>query len=227
MSTPVPPRVVNYAPHIRLSAIGRLSDSGERFQYGVNLGSTGPVTVPLTLGLPAYYNDLAADVRAFHGSLGANISNQAVLELVKFALIGSNGKYTADPRIVDVADQAGSVSSVLPPPQTALAVSLTSGRRGPGGKGRFYLPMPGVGVVAGPLTIDTVSRNQIQAAAATFLTALNNRPGIDGVDVEVIIASTKGYNTKVTGVRVGRVLDTIRSRRTSLSEDFTAPTAVS
>lgn len=227
MSTPLPARVVNYAPHIRLSAIGRLSDSGERFSYGVNLGSTGPVTVPLTLNVPAYFADLAADVRAFHGSLGANISNQAVLELVKFALIGSDGKYTADPRIVDLVDQAGSVSSVLPAPQTALAISLTTGRRGPTGKGRFYLPMPGVGVEAGPLTIPAVSRNQIQAAAAGFLNALNNRPGIDGIDVEVIVASTKGTNTKVTGVRVGRVLDTIRSRRTSLGEDFTAPTGVS
>ena len=49
---------------------------------------------------------------------------------------------------------------------------------------------------------------------------MNNRPGVDFSDVVVVIASTKGTNSPVTAVRVGRVPDTIRSRRTALPEGY-------
>lgn len=217
-----------FAPHMRMTVLGRCGSSGERWAWGVNFADP---TVTSALGIDytanaAVFQDLAADVKTFHENAFLGLSFEAKLESVKFATIGPDGKYTADPFIVDVVDTNGAASTVVPA-QLAMAVSLTTARRGPTGKGRFYLPMPGIAVTAGSLTWSDAYRDQAQTACGEFLNNLNNAPGIDVLNLQVVVASTKGYNTAVTGVRVGRVPDTIRSRRRGLPEAFDSPTPVS
>lgn len=223
-----------YEPHIRMSAIGRLGAGPgvERFQYSLNLarGQNGSGGVPGLQPNQTAWNDFAEDLRAFHGSAALSLHPLAVLEEVKFARIGADGKYTEDPVIVNVADTPGGgptdvtvTQMVLP--QSALAVSLTTPRRGPSGKGRFYLPMPVIGLTTN-LQVQDVQRDQIQARVAQLIGDLGNQPGFDVLDLQVVVASTKGYNTSVTGVRVGRVLDTIRSRRRSIDEAYDPVTPV-
>jgi hypothetical protein len=55
---------------------------------------------------------------------------------------------------------------------------------------------------------------------------LNNWPAADVNDPKVIVASSKGYNTTVTGIRVGQAFDTIRTRREDLMETYGATLAV-
>ena len=107
-------------------------------------------------------------------------------------------------------------------PQTALVASLVTKRAGATGKGRAFLPAP-------PYGLDTDYRLQVfhaesyAVAMARLIGDLNTRhgaaPGDDNGRVSVF--SSKGYSTPVTAVRVGRVLDTQRSRRTDVIEGYT------
>lgn len=227
MSTPqpVPGPVV---PHIRISLLGRLgSSSGERFSYGVNYGrADGTGGAGDGFNNQVVFDDLAGDCVNFHARTATLLNSAAILETVKFAFIGANGKYTRDPYIANVVDTPGAIAGIPPAPQVALAVSLGTARRGPTGRGRFYLPLPASPPSAGDFTIPVGDANSVRDSAATFLNDLNNMPALDVFDYRVVIISSKGYSSVVTNVRVGRVLDTIRSRRTQLPESYGPPVAV-
>jgi hypothetical protein len=87
--------------------------------------------------------------------------------------------------------------------------------------------MPGVFLTRDTLQLQQADHASILQSSASFLNALGNEPGIDVLGLTPVVASTKGYNSIVTGVRVGRVLDTIRSRRASLPENYGATVDVS
>lgn len=219
-----------FAPHTRVTAIGTLGTGADRFSYGLNLGFTGaPAALP-----QAGLEDITASIKAMHKRATSGVSADAVLTEVKFASIGADGKYTADPVVIAVTGGAGggnnAFNQVLP--QSALAVSLMTDRRGPSGKGRFYLPMPAFATAgANSFQITQANADGVRDSVQTMLNEILNAPGLDNVNNEldpvVVVASTKGFNTPVTGVRVGRVVDTIRTRRNALSENYTtiAPVA--
>lgn len=218
-----------FAIHNRVSCIGYLgAPNQEMFSYGFNIGVTQNV-IP-SQG-PEILQDIVDDITAFHGRANTHISNGAVLTMVKFAQIGADGKYTKDPVIFTV-NQAGGVTSnqAFTLPQSALAISLGTARRGPTGRGRFYIPLPVLDVdAADGFRFNPNVALAIRDSAATLLNDVNNAPGIDyfGTEPEVVIASSKGYNTRVTTVRVGRIVDTIRSRRNQLAEIYTPDAAIS
>lgn len=170
--------------------------------------------------------DMAADCVAFFGNLNTGIHGSTVLTEVKLASIGADGKYTDEP-FVEAVSQAGgwTQGAVLHPYQVSLAVSLDTDRRGASGRGRIYLPTPGFALQTDS-TIQTVHAEGVRDQVATLLTNLNNNAGFDTTDTSVVIASSKGFNSPVTSVRVGRLLDTVRSRRRSLGEKYSASAAV-
>lgn len=223
-----------YAPHVRCTALGRLSTSGERFAYGLNVARGDSIAQAVFGNVFAenqtVFDDLAEDFRSFHATAAARIASAAVLEEVKFAQIGPDGKYTDDPVIVNVADTPGGQAGGPVPesmvlPQSALVVSLGTARRGPTGKGRFYLPMPVIDL-SPDLLMPVSNRDPVEAAAATFINNINEQPGLDVLNIRVVVASSKGYNTVVNSVRVGRAIDTMRSRRASIDEAYGVPTAI-
>jgi hypothetical protein len=209
--------------HTRISALGRVGTAGERFSYGVNMIATNPGQSQMPSQSEA--EDIAADFKAFHGRATSRISAQCVLEEVKVASIGEDGKYTEDPIIVAAlqAGQGGNIGYTLP--QAALVASLVTERRGPSGKGRFFIPMPEAQLESGSLLLPVLIVEQVRASVAQLITALNNEPGLDGLERRVAVISTKGFTTLVTGVRVGRVVDTMRSRRKGLAESYTSTLA--
>ena len=145
-------------------------------------------------------------------------------------MIGADGKYVEDARVVNVTDTMGGGAetngAAYARAQTALAVSLVTGRRGPTGKGRFYLPCP-TALHDDTFLISAAAAEGVRASAVTLINDLNNLPGLDSFpSFGVVVASSKGYNTPVTGVRVGRVVDVIRSRRSSIAEAYTTVAAV-
>lgn len=212
--------------HYRVSAIGTIgpvSAPVEGFSYGVSMarsegegGTDGDLQINLDQA-----RDIAADIRAFHTAAGAHIAGQAVLRQVKVASIGPNGKYTREPLIVDIPPSPGSGISGNVLPQAALCVSLESERYGPTGKGRFFLPCPSTQMDSN-FQISAAVAEEVRATTVRLLDALNDEPGIDVLGLGVCIASSKGYNSRVTKVRVGRVIDTMRSRRRALLEAYTA-----
>lgn len=212
-----------YANHLRLTMSGEFRTTGnvpfERFAYRLNLSDPGGLAGAARAYSDAAAVDYAADAVAFHGSTNVAIGGVARLTEVKLARIGVDGKYREDPFIVAV-DTPGGAATMENAPQVSIAVSLVTDRRGPTGKGRFYLPAPSLKASPNDGRVPAVQAEFLAEQVKIFLNAVNNRPGIDGPSPTVTIASVKGYNSDVTGVRVGRVLDTIRSRRTSIPETY-------
>lgn len=211
-----------FAPHLRVSAIGRLGNAAaEIFSYSLALAvDDGDKFLPGLDGNQDVWDDVAEDMRAFHGTPQLRLAPRAVLQVVKIARIGADGKYSAAPIVVDVRDTPGGDSSGfggLIAPQVAMACSLHTDRRGATGRGRFYLPMPLVDLQE-DLRMTQQDADARGAIVAQLVANLNNQPGFDVLGLNVYIASSKGYNTRVTGASVGRVIDTMRSRRNALNE---------
>lgn len=204
------------ANFLRLVASGTLYNA-ETFSFGMSL-------VPNFTGDPdpdpaLYIDDIAADVAAYFNSVG--VDNSARLTLLKLNLIGPNGRYVSDEETIQheydpVVTGNGSGN---PAPQVALAISLMTDRlRGRAHAGRFYLPVPTVALGEdGRLTVPQATN---YATATTTLLNDINATIPSGWDVGVASDIGTGRFETVRRVRVGRVLDTIRSRRRSLDEAY-------
>ncbi len=223
------PKILNpaFVNHIRLTMTGTMDATVqggqviEEFAYRLNLSD--PANSADKAGQAA---DFAADAVAFHGAVDTQIGGIARLTEVKVARIGPDGRYREDPILVPVDARGAHGAFLMYPPQVALAVSLLTARRGPRGKGRFYLPAPCLPISAVSGLTSALDRARVATSVQTFLNNINNRAGLDANAPEVVVASTAGHNTVVNAVRVGLALDTIRSRRGDLPEAYSAPLAV-
>lgn len=142
------------------------------------------------------------------------------LSMIKFNLIGTDGHYVDKNNSVlhELIPPAHGASESSVAPQLALAISLrTAARRGLAHAGRIYMPVP-VCPVGGDGRVSVAERAPYITHATSFLDALNAAG--EGWVVGVVSNVREGGQRRVTNVRVGRVLDTIRSRRTSLDEDY-------
>ena len=100
------------------------------------------------------------------------------------------------------------------PLQTALTVSLMSHRPGATGRGRFFLPLQVPGEIADDFRVTQAFTNLVATRAAALVS------GVNALGNPCVINSSKGYNSTVTGVRVGRAPDTMRSRREKVAETY-------
>jgi hypothetical protein len=161
---------------------------------------------------------------------GAPINGHASAGItsVKLNRIGANGKYADEEtrEYVFPTRQQGNVAG-NPPAQLAVAVSLlTAVDRGRAHRGRFYLPALSTFIALGTDGRATASAAGIAAAAGKRLVDQINDlydalPVTDTSRMRVGVASDIGGGTfrEATCVAVGRVPDTMRSRRSSLVED--------
>lgn len=174
------------------------------------------------------YQDIVDNIKHWFTGPEARISHHATLEWVKFALVGTDGKYV-------VADDGSYVLNetydfdpligylnVSVAPQLSVALTMeTAVRRGAGRYGRIYPPLTGE-----PSNDGYDNNHGMRATAfASLLNSINNSMDgpltDDSVNPRVIVASSvrEGRNAIVTNVKVGRVIDTQRSRRNALVED--------
>jgi hypothetical protein len=148
------------------------------------------------------------------------ISKFAQIDTVKLNEIGPDGRYVNSETVVReiVGGIVGVADSVIYPPQVALVVSLdTAIRRGRAHGGRFYLPLPGPTLLSSG-TLAVAEQEKYVDSATTLIEQLNN--ALQPWQVGVVSDIGPGAQQRVTHVRVGRVLDTMRSRRRSLDEAY-------
>ena len=205
----------------RLVVSGSLHDT-ESFSWGLSLVSSLQTTGAVVATVPQGIIDA---VVAFHATEGVS-SSAAKIETIKLNEIGTNGRYVNQGATVqyDLDPPAAGASSPHFPPQVALVVSLgTDVARGRAHAGRFYIPSPGASMETNGM-IGPGWQGVVAAAAATMINAINATESV----LRVGIVSNLGIGAEhpVTSVRVGRVLDTLRSRRTSLDEGYTVPIGV-
>lgn len=101
------------------------------------------------------------------------------------------------------------------PLQVALACSLVTARPDATGKGRFFLPWPDKYALAGDFRLSTSQQTAIMGQVRTFLNS-----AVTSVGAPLVVASSKGYLSNVTAVRLGRLPDTQRSRRARAVEGY-------
>jgi hypothetical protein len=106
------------------------------------------------------------------------------------------------------------------PNQITLAATLATGySRGPAHKGRFYLPMVAFQAQVADGLIATAAADAAQDVVSVWLTTCNAADP----DYRVAVFSRKAgapQHKLVTGIHIGRVLDTQRRRRRSLPEKY-------
>lgn len=142
----------------------------------------------------------------------------AVLELVKFNEIGTNGRYVSPFTCLTelVPGVANSGESLFPNQVSVVVTTLTDASRGLAARGRMFFPIPTVSVQADGM-INSTAVGNIGTAAKTLLDSLNGAEA--GVVASVFSAVGAGAVRPITAVGVGRVLDTIRTRRQALTEE--------
>lgn len=216
--------------HIHVQWGGTLP-GGEIWSNSLRMGGSGVgenAYVPTHADLETWvHGNMKTVISAWHSNVACKVSNSAKLTFLKANVTDMAGHYTDPTTIEHVYSPvvSGGVSSNPHPTQVALVVALTTDvSRGWAHRGRFYMPMPCQLVDATNGLISAADAIQVATAAATFIHDLADEPGLDlGVfDQRVLVMSQRGTGAThvVTGVDVGRVLDTQQRRRNALPETY-------
>lgn len=212
-------------PHLLISVQGDAWAGTETWQFGVRARFTGLIDEPR---LDALASALAAPTEAFFASAALGISNRARLLSLKVANVLTTGLYPDGqaPGIhTYAAPVPGTSGSTVIPQQTVAVTLLTARARGRASKGRFYLP-PAFRTIGADGTFPATEADAIETAVVTWLNAINAAV-VDGTQIGPVAVMSKlgtGTTNDVTAVGVGRVMDTMRSRRASLLEQRTPTT---
>lgn len=203
--------------HYRITFSGTFGAIGapvEIWSWGLGL-VYGGADIPVALA----QTRAAAFQAAYAANIAPQMSGSVVLTRTRYSqhdegghvATTSDGAYRQGDDVTVVP--GGSLSTLKYPLQTSLVVSLSTARAGATGKGRCFLPM-----VPKPLGTDFLlpqsDASAMADAFAGFLQAIYPEQGTPGV------ISSHGYGSTLTGIRVGRVPDTMRSRRNALLESY-------
>lgn len=207
------------APFTRLSFVGTLWGVD---QWSINLSLTNGPAAPVVdqATLDAIRGDFKTHLMS---AAPANVlGGPARLTYVKAARIGTDGKYMdAAPTISNEAAGGHPGTGTSPhAPQVALAVTLLGANpRGAAGRGRFFIPAPTAAIGVDGRVSDPAAQ-AIADQVAKFINAVNPRVA-GGVSIvgPTTASGRAGASQPVTAVRVGRVFDTVRSRRSSFPEE--------
>lgn len=186
----------------------------------IDLGGTGVLDIEGMYDM-TNLQGIAERISAAHSNPLGN-SSSAMLEWVKMAVIGTDGKYTRDPLIVDLTPVAGGRTAAMYP-QLATAVSLrTAKKRGPSAYGRYYAPVALPVESSGRIANDTAS--QFLTIQRNLITGINTEIVENTVEVDVVVGNVSkvgaGSQDAITGVFVGDLVDTQRRRRNKLNENY-------
>lgn len=201
-----------YLTHSRLTWTGVLglpSAVAETFSFGLTLGG---IPGPNPGDAVAY----AAAGKAMFNRVESLVCDNAFITSFKLATIGPDGKYVGNPTVVAVDGGVGAAAGPNHPFQISTCISLSTGVRGRSMRGRFYLPAPAVSVIKLSGLMNAGEQQAIAGSMKVFLDAVNAVHPLSPIS----ICSRKGFNTNVNGLRVGRALDTMRSRRRNLPETY-------
>ena len=155
---------------------------------------------------------------------GLGWPNVTTVSWAKLAILDTEGRYATDPILAEQAPVGGSFGAFPYPVQLAAVVSLWSGETfGRANRGRSYLPPPDQWwksyTVNDPRPTAALS-NSIRDHYKTWLHDVAGEVSTVPMPVFPAIMSKLGAGTTkpVAHIGVGRVIDTMRSRRQALDE---------
>lgn len=194
---------------------------------GSSLGPPGanfPSHADIAGWLAGHVKDALA---AFHGRATSAINSVCKLTWAKMNAVGMDGKYL-DPTTnlyTYPTPISGGGSGWQVPNQVCWVASLTTGlERGLAHRGRIFLPMPAVTLDSTTGQVGTAVASGLAGSVRTMIETIADTPGLDeGKEYRILVMSNRGVagaSNLVTGVAVGRVLDTQRRRRTKQVENY-------
>lgn len=119
-----------------------------------------------------------------------------------------------DSSVVPFSD-AGVDSTGTTPNQCAIVVSKQTGFAGSRNRGRMFLPPPGIGSLTSAGRLDAAAL----AGLVAGITAWKNSLIGDGF-TPCLVSRSQNANVVITTLRIGNVIDTVRSRRNNLVEAY-------
>jgi hypothetical protein len=171
--------------------------------------------------------ELKDEIAAWHSRPSTQTSSSVKLTFAKANVVDQDGHYVEQTtnEYVYPTPIAGGSAAAFHPTQVAWCLSLTTGlSRGLAHRGRFYLPCPAVDVDRSNGLVSAADAQLVANSLKTFIEAVADTPGLDAINpFKVLVMSkggTGGATHVVTGVEVGRVLDTQVRRRNALHENY-------
>jgi hypothetical protein len=211
--------------HFKFSMRGRFNNTPEIWSFGFHMSR-------IQAGFPdAELNDIdeSAVTSAFttliEGPSDAAISTNVKVVDWRAYVIGTDGRMVGNPLFVDLStSDIGGAAGNRYPPQVALAVTLVADNRGPARFGRLFLPGPAE-AMGNDMRLSVASATGYAEAVTNFLKDVSDAIDLGGTESaqgeNISSRGTGGQGTRQTidHVEVGRVLDTLRTRRNNLLEE--------
>lgn len=215
------------APHLYVTWGGPAYNDQESWQTGVRFAPIpdGPWSIDFD-GPQQIAEALQDPLEAWWTGGTVPFSVAATLGWVKVAQVGPDGRYVpveGNPGIAEWTPPTPGPSSGVPAPQLSIAVTLDSGSRlGRARTGRSYLPPANINISGTTGLITENGANACRDTFATLLAAMRdeiNTVVVTGILQPAIMSEIgQGQTRQVQSVRVGRVIDTQRRRRSSIPE---------
>lgn len=211
---------------IRLSFGGNIYTNKDIWSNTINFGAgSSNLPVPFFEQVSNEIENIATKVETWFKTTGM-ISQYCDLAWVKLALIGQDGKYVTNPAVYDFATPVKGANTAAIEPQRSLAVTFETYRlRAPGRYGRIFIPMfaqsvgvDGLVTNANSVAVNTATKGLLDGLNDLFADPNN----LIDQDVDAIVLSEKTTShAPILKVKTGRVVDTIRSRRNKINEQYT------
>lgn len=208
----------------RLVVIGTIYTDQFNFTLSIVPSALGELGMPAVddATLAAVASDVGTWFPKLGGDPGPGFLTPVKLVSIKLNRIGPDGRYVdaVAKEHIYPSPISGAVSGNAPAQLTIATTLKTAIERGRGSKGRVYLP-PTLNATA--VTTDgritTTQASAQNTAVKLLIDELNSTYTLIG---RVGVASNAGAGRfeHVTRVATGRVVDTMRSRRSSLVEDY-------
>lgn len=161
--------------------------------------------------------------RIFPGDMAGSLSTAGTIEFIRASRIGTDGKESAV-ALITIAPGIKGGGTPIHPAQTAITISLLTGRPGASYRGRLYLPALGQ-----PLTDGRVAQNGagiLATQAAGWLKQVSDAAeGMNSIVLQgelrpIVVSSSKVSQSPITSVRVGNRLDSQRRRAEGQQEVY-------
>jgi hypothetical protein len=228
-----------YSPHTLVAFGGPLTtlSPGDQWQCGVRVRMLDPDGISWRGGAvdpAAYMAAIQAALLAWFktaavttaGSENLGMRNDATLAWLKVNNIDAAGHYASNVshRFDYAAAQTGViVANALPPFVTAAVSWLTAIQRGPGHRGRVYLPL-GLASLHNTGQMTVTEQTQCNGTGKRLLDVLKNFTDTSGTAVPVVASGINGATNTITGIATGNVYDVQRRRKEQIPETYVSRT---